>query len=376
MSNERPLILFAGTQAADVWRPACARLDYDVREVSFDATETLQRVALELRAGAIVPTDESAFGPVAQVAERLRLPHRQVEPGVPWLISAQAALSSGGASATVLSPLARDVPAGLCEPFWIRTGSCHENGCCLRVDHFGDFPLVAQKLRRQAAGAPVLLQDVVPGPQYVVLLFKCGREVQTVEIVEQHTLSGMYQVPMAWSLPCELTGRNYALILEAAHRAGAALPAQHGLFAFTFAIASDHVTMIEALPVVQPHPVLAALLKAALGIDLYEAMLCVALGRPPGLSPRRDLAAAAQWTESRSGVVVAVEGLDEARGLPGMLWVQAGVQPGDRVGHVIDLPSRERSVCIAASGPSRLSVRETLAHALDLIHVVTRSTVA
>lgn len=374
--NERPSILFVGTHVADAWQSACAQLGYEAIQVGFDSIETLQRTALDLRVRAIVPTDETTLAPVAQVAGCLCLPHLLAEPEAPWLAAAQRALSPAGDHAVPLSPLARDVPAGMCEPFWIRSGLCYENACCLRVDHRGDFPLVAQKLRRQAAGTPILLQHAVPGPQYVALLFKCGCDVQGVEIFQQHALSGMYQVPMSWSLPCGLPGRTYALLLDAAHRAGSALPAQHGLFAFTFVIDADHATMIEALPVLQPHPALVAILKAALGIDLYAAILRVALGQAPALSPSRDMAATAQWAESRSGVVVAVEGLAEAELLPGVLHARVGVRPGDRVGHVIDLPSRERSVCVAASGPSRSVVQDTLAHALDLIHVVTRSTVA
>lgn len=376
MSSEIPTILLAGQQDITPWQKACPRIPCALLHESTPDAAQLAGAALATGARGMLPLDLAAWPAAAEAAQRLKLPHLIPTPAEPWLLSVQDAIARDNERAVLLAPDARQVPDAVTEPYWIRSGLSVANACCLRVDHAGDFPLAVQKLRRHGEGAPILLQHALPGTQYVVLAFKCGRETRIVEVLSQETLHGMYQVPMAWAIPCGLSGRLYASLLDATRRAGAALPAEHGLIAYTFALNGERLVLIEVLPVLQPSAILAALVQHALGIDLLAAVLEVALGKEPHLSPTRVMAAGALCTESRSGVVVAVEGLDEARAVPGVIYAMAGVKAGDRVGHVIDLASRERSVRIAATGPSRARVNETLAHALDLIHVVTRSTVA
>jgi hypothetical protein len=377
MKMELPTVLLAGQQDIAPWQLACPRVPCTVLHLAEAAeVEALVEAALAAGVRGMLPLNLAAWPAVAEAAQRLKLPHLIPTPAEPWLLTVQDAIARPNERAVLLAPDAREVPDEVTEPYWIRSGLSVANACCLRVDHAGDFPLVVQKLRRHGEGAPILLQHALPGTQYVVLAFKLGRETRVVEVLAQETLQGMYQVPMSWSMPCGLPGGTYAAILEATRRAGAALPAEYGLIASTYVLSGARPVLIEVLPLLQPHPVLLTLIQHALGIDLLAAMLAVALGHEPDLSPRRDMAAKALCTESRSGVVVAVEGVAEAQALPGVLCARAGVQAGERVGHVIDLASRERSVCVAAEGPSLARVQETLAHALDLIHVVTRSTIA
>ena len=71
------------------------------------------------------------------------------------------------------------------------------------------------------------------------------------------------------------------------------------------------------------------LCAAALGVDLSAAAVLAALGRSPGsLESRRDRAAVVRFLIAPPGRLVRVDGLEEARALPGVELAYAYRAPG------------------------------------------------
>jgi biotin carboxylase len=93
------------------------------------------------------------------------------------------------------------------------------------------------------------------------------------------------------------------------------------------------------------------LCAAALGVDLSAAAVLAALGRPAELAATRDCAAVVRFLVAPPGRLVRVEGLDEARALPGVELAFAYDAPGASIGPLLRGP--DRAGFVLASGATR-----------------------
>ncbi len=96
----------------------------------------------------------------------------------------------------------------------------------------------------------------------------------------------------------------------------------------------------------------AELCAAALGVDLSAAAVRAALGLAPGpLAPARDRAAVVRFLIAPAGRLVRVDGLAEARALPGVELAYAYRAPGAQIGPLVRGP--DRAGFVLASGATR-----------------------
>lgn len=96
----------------------------------------------------------------------------------------------------------------------------------------------------------------------------------------------------------------------------------------------------------------AELCAAALGVDLSAAAVRAALGRPPGpLAPTHDRAAIVRFLVAPAGRLVRVDGLAEARALPGVELAHAYRMPGAVIGPLLRGP--DRAGFVLATGATR-----------------------
>jgi biotin carboxylase len=107
------------------------------------------------------------------------------------------------------------------------------------------------------------------------------------------------------------------------------------------------------------------LCTAALGIDLSEAAVLAALGRSAGaIAPARERAAVVRFLIAPAGRLVRVEGLDEARALPGVELAWSYRAPGAQIAPLLRGP--DRAGFVLASGPSRAEA-EAAARAAEAV---------
>jgi biotin carboxylase len=96
----------------------------------------------------------------------------------------------------------------------------------------------------------------------------------------------------------------------------------------------------------------AELCGAALGVDLSAAAVRAALGQPPGaLEPVRDRAAVVRFLIAPPGRLLRVEGLADARALPGVELAYAYRTPGALIEPLLRGP--DRAGFVLATGATR-----------------------
>jgi hypothetical protein len=110
-------------------------------------------------------------------------------------------------------------------------------------------------------------------------------------------------------------------------------------------------------------------MPALTGIDVSAWLIRRALGVRDGGSvvPRRGSHGALHFLMFPSGVVSAVQGVDEARSVPGVIDVCVEPAPGDMIGQVRD--GRSRPGHLLVSGPTREDVRRIIGRVRDLVRI-------
>ncbi|MYW03145.1 ATP-grasp domain-containing protein [Streptomyces sp. SID3343] len=231
-------------------------------------------------------------------------------------------------------------------------------------------PLLAESVNERGLAVPVgvLLQEYVSGPEFSVELV--GARV--VGITAKHLGGLPYFVETGHDFPAVGDPDLLAALRADAVAAVAAL----GL--------TGHPAHVElragpAGPVViEVNPRLAGggipeLVLAATGVDLIDALLDTALGRPAAPPPRHEGAAAVRFLlVPGSGVFAGVDGCAAAARMPGVLRVEVGAVPGTPMTRHGDF--RDRVGSVLATAPDTARAAELAERALRTLTVRTRST--
>lgn len=252
---------------------------------------------------------------------------------------------------------AEETAAELGGPVWVSAGE----GWRMRVENPADLSLAwakAQKhLPRPDAG--VLVQADAPGDRYRVIGYGRRGAFYPAEIMSERLLEGPFGVPVEFCVPSGLEAAAYDQLMDRAKRAEAALPHNGGFLETEFVVtpASARITAMHIADT--PDPVVARLMHWVQGFDS---------------AANAPQAAAVCWLASHSGVVEQIEGLEAAHAVPGVQDVAVRVHPGDILGHVTDLSSRDRLGHVLATGPTRHDALESARSAAARVRIVTRTT--
>jgi hypothetical protein len=338
----------------------------------------LQETFLTVGASGILAASAEAYPVVVEASALLGVPG----PSARWLAPGAAgslfqAMGGTGVPAVehrIVAPADDAAMAGrsLGTPLRVCSGSIVGQPMCVVAEHLEDLPMAVKKARKRTADGPVLLKRTAAGPAFRVLGYKLHRHFLPLEIFAEVSQDGPYCVPMGYTLPSGLGGQAYKKAIDIAEQAAACLDPGVGLIELGLTADADHfqVLGISVLPLVCP--VDAALMETAYGIDLQANMIRLVVGDAPVTAPRRELCAAARWIPASSGVLQEVQGVDEARQAGPFVQVHIAAKPGDVLGHVTDLSSRDATGYVLAAAPQRDQALDRLKAAMDTVQLVTK----
>jgi biotin carboxylase len=384
--RDRLLVLGAGPAQLGLLRAARARglrtvvcdrdraavgLRYADRHalVSTEDEEGIEEVArAEGVAGLIAPGIDWPVAIAARVAARLGLPH-PVPPDV--------------AEATVSKVRQREAfaAAGVPQPRWRLVSSAdavEELPCVVKPpDRQGQVavslvrepdelrPALEEALAASRGGA-ALVEEWVDGPEVTVNGFSVDGHLRALTVTDRLTAeSPAFGVALAHTWP---STQAVEAAVEAAEGAAAALGVREGPTYTQIRMAPDGPRVIELAARLGGGQD-GALCDAALGIDLNALALGSALGRRVEVPPARPVGGACvAFLVPPPGILRSVEGLEEARELPGVVDAVAYRPPGWRF-----VPLRvgaDRAGFVLTRGDSREEALAVAARAADLVRFV------
>ena len=302
----------------------------------------------ERAAGIISPGTDGPVRVAAEVAEALKLPH-PLDP----VAAARATdkLEQRRAFARERVPQPRFSEDGTGFPADARvvvkpSAAQGQRGLAI-VEPGGDVAAAAALAARDSRDGRALCEEFVEGPELTVSAFLDGGRFVPLTVTDRECALA-FGVATAHLYPSLYPVADVVAVAEAACRA---LAITEGPTYTQVLISADGPRVMEvAARLGGGHD--AELCAAALGVDLSAAAVLAALGRPPGaLEPVRDRAAVVRFLIAPPGRLRRVEGLEEARALPGVALAYSYRAPGMQIEPL--LRGSDRAGFVLATGDTR-----------------------
>ena len=204
-----------------------------------------------------------------------------------------------------------------------------------------------------AVGLPteVLVEQTLLGPEYSVELLVADGEVCFGNVTDKRVLPGRRPVETGHTVPSALPPAGRADLVAAATRLAAAAGFRTGVLHSEWIVVDGVPTLVECAARL-PGDMISALLAVAYECGFIAAYLRTLCGERPRLPARPSGAAAVEFLLPPTGTVTGVDGLRDARRVPGVLEVRLDVAVGDRVGEVTSSARRGGHVLAWGADPA------------------------
>lgn len=250
-----------------------------------------------------------------------------------------------------------------------------------RVDHLADVTLAFGQSKRAAPDGVVLVESFVEGRHVTVDgTIQCG---SFRPVCAHGSLPAPAPRCYEEAVYAPLEDELLRELVSAADGAAKALKIIGGFFSAEFICSAQDFFLIELHPYPSHLVMPADLLELTAGVETAAAVLRACTGAPPAPSEmaaggrvQAGGSAAIQWIDTHSGYVMAVEGLQEARAVPGVREVRVAAKPGDRMGHVVDVETRDRVGYAVATGNSAGEALDAAREAASRCKIVTSPALA
>jgi biotin carboxylase len=215
------------------------------------------------------------------------------------------------------------------------------------VEPGGDAAAVAALAARESRDGRALCEEFVEGPELTINAFVDAGRVVPLTITDRERALA-FGVATAHLYPSQHPVADVVTVAEAACRA---LAIRHGPTYTQVLLGPGGPRVMEvAARLGGGHD--GELCAAALGVDLSAAAVRAALGEPPAsLEPLRDRAAVVRFLIAPPGRLLRVEGLEQARALPGVELAYSYRVAGELIEPLLHGP--DRAGFVLATGATR-----------------------
>ncbi len=385
--RKRLLVLGAGPAQVGLLEAAGARGDLEV--IALDRDPAAPGFALADRRAIISTEDERGIQRLAQ-AERV---DGIIAPGIDWPVAIAARVAERIGIAHPLSPATavlatskarqreRLAAAGVPQPAWHLVSRPEEGlpvPCVVKapdrqgqrglslVEDAADLEAAIARAISESRNGHALVEEVADGPEVTVNALSVAGRFHPLTVTDRLTAEPpAFGVALAHVWPSEADGGEAA---EVAGRAVAALGIENGPSYTQLRITPDGPQVVEvAARLGGGHD--AELCLAALGVNLNELALRAALGEeidPAALVPEPQAGGASTvFLTAEPGELEAIEGIEDAEAMDGVLRVRAYRRPGFAVGELRH--GADRLGAVQAVGGSRDEALERARAAAALV---------
>ena len=191
----------------------------------------------------------------------------------------------------------------------------------------------------------VLLEEYMEGDEFSVETMSVDGVCHVIQVTDKLTSGAPYFVEMGHTQPSMFAEDIKMRISEVAKAGIKALGINHGPSHTEIKLTSTGPKIVEIGERLGGGCITTHLVPLSTGVNMVEANIRIALGETPDLCKKYDKGAAIRFLQPLPGIFKSVEGVDEARGISGVIEVGFMKKIGevipelsnglDRVGYVI-----------------------------------------
>jgi biotin carboxylase len=327
---------------------------------TFDADGIERVVRAHMAGGVIAPGTDGPVRVAAEVAARLGLAH-PLAPDAAALTTDKRAQRAALAGSGIAQPAVIEVEAPWNGPVVVKPSVAQGQRGLRLVEQPGDLASALEHARAVSRDGEALIEEFVAGDEVTVNAFLYDG-FHPVAVTDRERASA-FGVATAHLFPA----RSDTGAVLAAEAACAALGVVRGPVYVQLVLAPDGPRVMEvAARLGGGHD--AELCAAATGIDLAELAVRAALSEsiaPADIVARDARGAIVRFLIGPPGELVAVEGIDDALRVPGVLDVQSYRQPGEHLARLA--VGADRAGFVLAEGPDRSAAEAAADHAAGLV---------
>lgn len=188
---------------------------------------------------------------------------------------------------------------------------------------------------RESRDHSVVIEQYVDGPEFSVEILIWNRQSRVLAVTDKVTTGAPHFVETGHSQPTRLDGTCRDRVIQAAVQGVEALGLDWTAAHAEVKLSAGGPYLMEIGARLGGDYITTELVPRSTGVDMVGSAIRLALGEPPDLSScTRHKGAAIRYLTPPPGIVYAVEGVEEARSLPGVEVIHVAVRPGDLVSEV------------------------------------------
>lgn len=164
----------------------------------------------------------------------------------------------------------------------------------------------------------LMIEEYMEGPEVSVETLSIDGICHVIQITDKLTTGAPYFVEMGHSQPSAYTDEIKQKIAEIAIEANRAIGIKDGPSHTEIKITKDGPKVVEIGARLGGDNITTHLVPLSTGVNLVECCIKVALGEKPNIKPRYQKAAAIRYIKTGKGIIEKIEGIEDAKKIPGI----------------------------------------------------------
>lgn len=187
---------------------------------------------------------------------------------------------------------------------------------------------------RYSRSGEIVVEEFMEGSEVSVETLAVDGNVHVIQITDKLTTGAPYFVEMGHSQPSRLSDEMKSKIAKVAIAANKAIGIQNGPSHTEIKVTKDGPKIVELGARLGGDCITTHLVPLSTGVDMVECCIRIALGEKPDISPKWNKGSAIRYLKTGTGMVKEINGIEEARELPGIRQVSIVHGVGENVGEI------------------------------------------
>ena len=180
----------------------------------------------------------------------------------------------------------------------------------------------------------VIVEEYMVGPEVSVEVIVWQGVPHVLQITDKLTTGAPHFVEMGHSQPSRLAEEDQEKIRDLACRAVTAVGIDNGPAHVEIMLTKEGPKMVELGARMGGDCITTHLVPLSTGVDMIKATMDICLGQTPDIEPKFQKGSAIRFFDVPCGTITAIEGVEEAKAIPGVKEISFTKQVGDTVGQI------------------------------------------
>ena len=180
----------------------------------------------------------------------------------------------------------------------------------------------------------VIVEEYMVGPEVSVEIIVWQGEPHVLQITDKLTTGAPHFVEMGHSQPSRLPVADQEKIKDLACRAVKAVGIDNGPAHVEIMLTKEGPKMVELGARMGGDCITTHLVPLSTGVDMIKATMDICLGQTPDIAPKFQKGSAIRFFDVAPGTITAIEGVEEAKAIPGVQEISFTKQVGDTAGEI------------------------------------------